>query len=94
MSMRKITSVVNEMASLGIKLSVDNVRKLELSGIIKTTHNPQSKHREFTDEQFKKTIRNLILYYFNTPIKDIVENKPEVIADRIKKIKKALKLLT
>lgn len=89
----KISKIKEALNKLGIELSLDNIRKLEKAGII-TCGRSKGRFREFSEEQFAKSMRNLLLYYFNTPIKDIKEDKPEVIAERIKLIKKALKQLT
>ncbi len=77
----------------GIEFSIDQLRKLEKARIIFTTRNLENNYRQLSEEQFKKSVRNLILYYFNTPIEDILKDNPDIIQDRIKKIKKALKLL-
>ena len=91
---QKISHIKSALEKFGIKISLDNIRKLEKAKIIHTTHNPITRHRQFSEDEFKRSMKNLILYYFNTPIKDILEDKPEMIKDRIKKIRQALRLLT
>ena len=89
--MKTIGNVIKIMDGFGVKLSIDNVRKLEIKGIVMTTRNAKNRYREFTDEQFKQTIRNLLLYYFNTPVDVIKKNDSVEMASRISKIRKAVK---
>ena len=88
----KILDLKKSLEELGIELSLDQIRKLELQGIIYTSRK-KSGHRILTDDQYAKSMRNLLLYYFNTSIKDIKADKPEVIEKRIRDIKRALKIL-
>jgi len=90
----KITAIQDALKRLGIETSLDNIRKLELAGIVLTTHNPVSKHREFTEEQFKGTMRNLLLYFFNTPITEILSGNETLLKARVKTILKAARNLS
>jgi hypothetical protein len=91
--MNKFIRLKIELDKIGFPMSIPNLRKLEKFGIIFTTRNKSSNYRELDDAMFNKSMRNIILYIFYTPIEDIIKNDASVIASRIKKIKKALKLL-
>ena len=74
-------------------LSLDQIRKLELTGIVVSTQKAKGKYRYFTDEQFEKSLKNILFYYFNTPIEEIKTNG-EALKLRAKKILKAVRRLT
>lgn len=90
MKIYKISDVKNAMEKFGIELSIDQIRKLERTGIV-ICDRKESGHRRYTETQFKKTVRNLLLYYFNVPTEVILNCNIKVIKDRINRIFKALR---
>jgi len=88
----KISALQKILKEYGIDYSIDQIRKLEKFGIVFTTHNPKSKHREFTEDQFDKSVRNICYYYSGATIAEIKANG-EVLKSRKKKILKTTRRL-
>ena len=89
----KITGLQQAIQKLGISISVDQIRKLEKAGIVFNTRS-EGKHRLFTDEQFKKSMKNILLYYFNTPIAEIKSGDAALLQARAKNILRVARSLT
>ena len=92
--MFKISAIKERIEKEGLVISVDQVRKLEKLGLTFPVRNPKNNYREYTEEGLNKSIRNIILYMFNTPIPDIKSDDPEVLKKSIKNILKIIRKLT
>jgi len=90
----KISDIKKRLDELGLQCSIDQIRKLEKLGLTFAVRNSKNNYREYTEEGLNKSLRNIVLYMFNTPIKDIKSDDPEVIKNSIKKIFKIIRKLT
>ena len=90
----KIAYLQKSLRNIGINISIDQIRKLEVAGIVFCEHSKKNKYRYFTDEQLKKSVRNIIHYYFHTPLKIIKEDNIETLKLWANKIIKTAKTLT
>ena len=92
--MKRIGDLQKAINNEGLSCSVDQVRKLEKLGLTFSVRNPKNNYREYTEEGLNKSIRNIILYMFNTPIPDIKSDDPEVLKKSVKNIIRIIRKLT
>ena len=88
----KISKLRKELLNLGLDISDENLRRYEKIGLIYCSRSKVG-FREFTDEDIKRSIKNVLLYYFHTPVEVIKSKDESVVKEACDKIMSLTELL-
>ena len=88
----KVSDLRKFILKLGIDYSNAQIHRLQEKGIV-FCDRLDNEYRVFTEENFKKSVKNIILYYLSVPLDEIKGADPTIIKDRVSKILLAVKRL-
>jgi hypothetical protein len=91
--MYKIGTIKNTLFDkFGLKISVDQIRKLERKGLYKIEH-IKDDWRLYSEESLKLIVRAILMYYFWIPIEVINRDNRDELKPYLARINKAIKTI-